>query len=456
MTGATLVVREPQMAALVEMARSPVECAAVLLVGIAATSPPRVIVRDVASVPTEAIERQSSDELVIRSEGYMPALARAERLRASAVFVHTHPGSTTEGSDRDKRVDELLAPMFVSRTGSAWYGSVRLSLDSEGVLTFAGEMSAEGRFTPFTRALVVGDRLRLFGAADAPPGVPVAAIFDRHVRAFGPDFQHLLGQLTIGVVGCGGTGSATAEELTRLGVGTLLLFDDQRVTDTNLTRIHETVRSDIGRRKVDVLAERLEAAGTGTRAVAVPERITDRLTAERLRECDVVFGCTDDDTGRAVLNRLAIWYVVPVFDMAFVIDSEAGELRGLVGRVTTLLPGNACLLCRERLDPGRLYDAALPFAERDRLVGEGYARELPDVDPAVVPFATSVASLAVGELVERIVGYDQPPPSEVLFLPAERRISRSRVLGEERHWCGHQDRWGLGDVEPFLDRVWTQ
>ena len=50
--------------------------------------------------------------------------------------------------------------------------------------------------------------------------------------------------------------------------------------------------------------------------------------AKSLRSCDVVLGCTDDNRGRAVLSRLAYWYLLPVFGTAFLVDTDGKHVRG--------------------------------------------------------------------------------------------------------------------------------
>ena len=65
---------------------------------------------------------------------------------------------------------------------------------------------------------------------------------ERQARLFGPSFNPLLRGLRIAVVGLGGTGSAVAMLLARLGVGHLLLIDDDIVETTNLNRIHGSRR----------------------------------------------------------------------------------------------------------------------------------------------------------------------------------------------------------------------
>jgi hypothetical protein len=60
-------------------------------------------------------------------------------------------------------------------------------------------------------------------------------------------------------------------------------------------------------------------------------------------------------------------------------------------------------------------------------------------------------------LIERIVGYDQPPATELLVLMHDRRISPSRDSVEGAHFCVRPDAWGQGDndQEPFLGTTWA-
>ncbi len=98
----------------------------------------------------------------------------------------------------------------------------------------------------------VGDSWNLTRAFDSTlPALP--AIYDRNVRAFGPDVQQTLADLRVGVVGCGGTGSAVAEQLVRLGVRHLTLLDPDVLSENNLTRVYGSSLANVGQPKVHVL-----------------------------------------------------------------------------------------------------------------------------------------------------------------------------------------------------------
>jgi molybdopterin/thiamine biosynthesis adenylyltransferase len=279
-------------------------------------------------------------------------------------------------------------------------------------------------------------------------------VFDRQIRAFGPDGQRLLRRLRIGVVGGGGTGSATVELLTRLGVGEVTVIDDDVVTDTNITRIHGSGMSHVGVPKATLAQEHARAIGLGTAIHPVIGKVTERAAMERLRHCDVVFGCTDDNAGRIVLARLAYWYLIPVMDMGVIVKGEDGQVNGVYGRVTTMTPGEACVLCRNRVDLQLAREEQQPQVERDQLAREGYAQGAGDPDPAVVTFTTLVAAYAVDELKRRLFGYGEPS-SELIVNVGDRSLNTPGRTPGASHFCGLADEWGRGDQDPALGMLWV-
>src|SRR5690349_7153769 len=77
------------------------------------------------------------------------------------------------------------------------------------------------------------------------------------IRVFGARTTEDLTQLRVAIVGCGGTGSAVASLLARIGVSRFVLIDADRVDMTNLNRLHFSTRADAiaGRYKVDVVGD---------------------------------------------------------------------------------------------------------------------------------------------------------------------------------------------------------
>ena len=177
-----------------------------------------------------------------------------------------------------------------------------------------------GSFRPMDVVRIVGHRFRfMYTTSDTKVDL---AIFDQQVRAFGKDLQSVLKRLIIGVVGAGGTGSSVAEQLIRLGAGHLLVADPQRLAASNVTRVYGSSVRDAGRPKVELIARLASSIGFGTQIETVDGAITFESVLKQFRKCDVIFGCTDDQWGRSLLNRLSIYYCIPVLDLGVRIDSK--------------------------------------------------------------------------------------------------------------------------------------
>src|SRR5581483_902719 len=108
---------------------------------------------------------------------------------------------------------------------------------------------------------IVGDRL-VIRYADRGNGLTLPE-FDRQARVFGARTTEDLQKLRVGIVGCGGTGSAVASLLARIGVTRFGLIDVDHVDTTNLNRLVFSTRADaISRRsKIDVVAEAIAEIG---------------------------------------------------------------------------------------------------------------------------------------------------------------------------------------------------
>lgn len=456
----TLVLPDSIANELRRFAALPIETGGVLLARL--VRPPNGDIRLIATgflpVPEDAYERRTHDSLRIASHGYVPALGQAEIEQAVPIWLHTHPGdrSSARPSTHDETVDAQLSDLFRLRANSEYYGSVIFS-HRAGTLSFTGRVESSHGRREIDRCLTVGDRVTLVWSdrADTPP---LHTLFDRHIRAFGGDVQRALGDLRVAVVGCGGTGSAVIEQLVRLGVRHLTLVDPDTISESNVTRVYGSRRADVGRPKVDVAADNIAAIAPEIIVERIASKVTMEATVRKLSSVDVVFGCTDDNSGRLVLSRFATFMMTPVIDCGVILSSDsAGHLAGIDGRVTVLSPGTACLVCRNRIDMARAQAEALTQEELRRRVGEGYAPALPGVEPAVVTYTTAVAACAVSELLERLIGYGpEPVPSEIILRLHERELSTNLQSPRPGHYCDPSaKKLGLGDTEPYLEQTWV-
>lgn len=452
-TRVTMTVHDAVARALRDAADDELEVAGVLIVSVSETpGEVRLLVREFH--PAVTYDYRSATELKLASTAYLPAVRRAAKLKAAAIFVHSHPGADPRASERDDVVDELLRPVFQSRTGSPIYGSMVLRMD-KGNLSFTGRIwRDEVSIGPIVLLRELGEQFRFTSAFDAPEPLPAPAVFGRQVLAFGNGVQQVLHSLHIGVVGVGGTGSPITEQLVRAGVGTITVVDYQDLEDTNVTRVYGSSMRQVGMRKVDVAAASAAWIGLETVVNRVPEKIS-RSVLESLQACDIIFACTDDHSGRFDVSRLAYWCLIPVFDLGAQLDPVDSSSQGIYSRVDIQMPGTPCALCSGRADPERMRVEGLPDDEREELEREGYLEGQGNPDPAVIAFTTMAASLGFSELLLRLTGLADGAPWRLLYRVHDRRLARVTASPDTTHWCRDPLVWGaVRDGNRYLGAVW--
>lgn len=411
----------------------------------------------VRPVPADELISTSPKHVTWSTRSYLSLCREAKDEGLVPGIVHSHPSGFPKFSGQDDNNELELYRLARNRNGP------EVALAS--ILMIEGG-NLEGRVwiddtTPIhaDRVASIGDHYKVLNTLGGFNG----EAFARQALAFGPVINALLAGLRIGIVGCGGTGSAVAMLLARLGVGQLALFDADIVDVTNLNRLHGSRRADADgmRLKVDVLAEQIAAMGLGIRPITIPHWADADESRDALLSCDLVFGCTDDHAGRLFLNRFAYFYLRPVIDLGLAIEprGEDGAHGTMIGRVTVLRPGVPCLLCRKVASPQEAAEEELRRAapaEYDRQKREAYVRGAGDPAPAVVTFTTETATMAVNEMLQGLTGFRGEGGW------AAQRVRRfdlgiDRLQGAKQDpnciLCSDQTYWGRGDVIPFMDRV---
>lgn len=99
--------------------------------------------------------------------------------------------------------------------------------------------------------------------------------FERLERIIGLEKVSLLQDKSVLILGCGGVGGYVCEALARSGIGTIILVDYDVVCESNINRQIVALRSTIGRKKVEVLAERVNDINENCRVIVVDEFINN-------------------------------------------------------------------------------------------------------------------------------------------------------------------------------------
>lgn len=163
----------------------------------------------------------------------------------------------------------------------------------------------------FRSVLVTEDRLRLVNVLDATAPTRL-----RRQRALlGEQGSDTLGGLRMAIVGAGGTGSQAALALAHLGIGEILIFDDDDVEDTNLNRLVTGGFPDLGLPKSHVAKRRMREIDPNLK-VSIFGGVTPAGEHPELHDVDVILGCVDHDGPRDLMNQIAVSTATPYFDIA--------------------------------------------------------------------------------------------------------------------------------------------
>jgi tRNA A37 threonylcarbamoyladenosine dehydratase len=121
-------------------------------------------------------------------------------------------------------------------------------------------------------------------------------------RLYGDQGLQRLRQAHVAIVGIGGVGSWAAEAMARSGVGEISLFDLDDVCVSNVNRQAHALDGQVGRPKVEVMAERLRAINPACVVHAVADFVTRDTMSEYITEqMDCVLDCIDSVMAKAAL-----------------------------------------------------------------------------------------------------------------------------------------------------------
>lgn len=346
--------------------------------------------------------------------------------------VHNHGGRDRVAfSEPDNRSHERGYPALLDIAGRP-----------VGALVFAenavaGDIWTEDRARRALRETVVVGRniARLY---PAPPPRPPRAdpSYDRQSRWFGDRGQALLGTLKVGVIGAGGVGNPIVTMLARIGIGTIVVIDPDRVEPTNLPRLPDARRLDammqlrkipgldgianrLSTRKVRLARRAAKRANPSIRFAGIAKNVIEPDAAMALIDSDFMFLAADSHQARMLFNAIVHQFLIPGIQIGTRIDVDSnGEVGDIRSNVRLVLPYTGCLRCNGLISGARLQEESMGPDERER---NRYVDEVPA--PSVITFNTLTAGQAVSDFM-LMVGdlIDAGAPLDYLrFLPRERK-----------------------------------
>lgn len=234
--------------------------------------------------------------------------------------------------------------------------------------------------------------------------------FARQIQLSGKEGQEQLHSSRVAVVGVGGIGTHVVQQLALLGVGSLVLIDNEELAETNRNRYVGARRDDRipGTPKVDI-GERLARSIDPSLGV---EKVNTTLISDEAfaaaRSADCVFGCLDREGARLVLTELCAAYEMRYLDLSSDVIPGAPVEYG--GSVCAMWDGPGCLVCFDLLDREEAgEDIAGPAGVEKRRAIYGVTPESLDrTGPSVVSINGVIASLAVTEFMAGVTGIRSP------------------------------------------------
>lgn len=318
-------------------------------------------------------------------------LAATENL--TLVFVHTHLDHHIPTFSPTDDLGELALRAFL--TNRKIPGVHAALVLSEGGLR--ARMLGIGEEL---RVVVLGSK-RLIAFDPDAEDIAIDVTYDRQVRAFGADGQKRLEKLCVAIVGLGGTGSMMAQQLVHLGIRKFVLVDPDVIEETNLNRVVNATRKDVGAKKVDIAARQVRSFNGRALVTVVDGDVARDAVARRLIDADVIMCCTDSHGSRSVVQQVCYQHMIPCIDMGSTITQINGEVTGIYGRVQLLGPGLPCLWCSELLDPLEVRRDMMSDFERKL---DPYIVGSREPAPSVISLNGTVVSLAVTMLLGVAVG----------------------------------------------------
>lgn len=373
----------------------------------------RYSVHKIFALPENAYLENEKYRVKWKTQAILPLVDEAETSGMALLKVHNHPEGAEYFSEIDDMSDDEMAVLISDWSDSRIY-FISCVMTSSG-RCIGRTLNDSGKKCSLSHIMVIGAGITLFESWSDE--VPQYAI--RNAQAFGEKTFRILRNLTVGVVGCSGTGSQLIEQLVRLGVGKIVLVDFDVVEEKNLNRITNVTMEDAlaAKLKADALLERINAIGLDVDIVAVPYRIQTEEAVRELSVCDVVFGCLDTKGGRHTLNRLSSYYSQPYFDVGVRLDADGkGGVEGIYSTIHYVTPGIKSLLHRgifsiEDLRAENKYlEDPEGFSEEYDL---GYVKGVNVDRPAVIPVNAVAAGICVLDFLSRLHNFRAVPNEDI-------------------------------------------
>jgi molybdopterin/thiamine biosynthesis adenylyltransferase len=344
--------------------------------------------------------------------------------------VHNHRGDDRVGFSHDDLASHERGYPALSQISGLTVGGLVITPNAA-----AGDLwLPDGTRTTLAELVIPGNNLRRLRSRIAPAPTNIDDTYERQARLFGDKGQNTLALMTVAIVGLGGIGSILVELLARLGVGHLILIDNETVDETNLPRLIAAEPTDVDELKTEIAARNAVRANPKIKLTLHEARVEHPAVLTDLAHSDWIFVAADTDSARHWVNATIQRHLIPGTQAGVKIPVTKEGTIGRIHAVTRLLtPGDGCLWCNELIDPTELAIEMQPDHERAQ------ARYVDEVPAASVIALNSIAAAeAVGQFMLAVTNLhtQDRDTADVLHLPRDRnRTLHNHRRDPDCQWC---------------------
>ena len=384
----------------------------------------------------------------------------AKRNRAGIAFLHSHPTSGWQDMSRDDIIAERDVISYPARvTGQPLVG-LTIGRDGYWSARWWENNSKEVQRYWCPKVRVVGaKKYEIYRRPNTQQKNKWSSRLRRTEDSWGKQFQCLLEDLEVGVVGVGSVGCIAAEAIARIGVGTITLIDSDRVEEHNLDRLLYATAKSIGKQKVDVAADALIEHCTNANCAIrrVGYGIQDEVGYRAALDCDIILSCVDRPVGRDVLNYLAQAHLIPVIDSGVAVEAFRlpRKFFNAHWRVHVVTPEHQCLRCTGQYDSGDVV-AELDGSLSDPVYIKGLEESGIKQNMNTFPFALGAASLQVNLALRYLLGADWwPEISRQEYQFVKGTVTKEKLSCNEG--CSFRGMVATGDtvIPPYIRKAET-
>lgn len=360
------------------------------------------IVQDIIPVPYSECTRYK-DYLTWPGKYIEEGIEKGESTNLSIFLVHSHPSGINTFSKTDDESDHIVIPCIFAAYGD-FHGSIILT--PEGKLNgrvYTNDLSCQY----IDKFLIVGHNIELITQNGSD-----------HILPFSSQMNDILRNLKVGIIGTSGTGSIVTECLARLGIGNIVLIDDDKIEHKNLNRILNSTLEDANthRFKVDMLSDAISKYRPEINILPIRKKVGTKEAILQLACCDILISCVDTLTARMYADLISEYFLIPLFDIGVTIPTgiQNGHpyITEVCARLDYIQPQKSSLRDRKVYDSISLSNEELKVTAPDiyqQRLHEGYIKGIHDEAPSVISLNMFASSLCINEILTRVFPFRHEP-----------------------------------------------